>query len=188
MEVILLQDVEALGHEGDIVRVADGHARNYLIPRKIAVEATKAARTQLERRRGAIARREEQKAQKAQGLAERLHQNPLTIKARSGEGGKLHGTVTAQQISDALAEQTGISVDRRRIQLVEPIRELGNYLVSAQLYKGVTAQLTITVRGEGGEQEEEEAEAEAEEGAEEVREAAEGTREGEAEEGAAEEQ
>lgn len=158
MEVILLQDVEALGHEGDIVRVADGHARNYLIPRRIAVKATKSAKTQLERRRGAIARREEQKAGKAQGLAEKLHQSPLLIKAKSGEGGKLHGTVTAQQISDALAEQTGISVDRRRIQLVEPIREVGSYLVSAQLYKGVTAQLTITVEAEAKEEAEEEAE------------------------------
>jgi large subunit ribosomal protein L9 len=190
MEVILLQDVEALGHEGDIVRVADGHARNFLIPRKMAVEATKSAKTQLERRRGAIARREEQKAEKARGLAETLHQNPLTIAARSGEGGKLHGTVTAQQISAALAEQTGIRVDRRRIQLVEPIRELGNYLVSAQLYKGVTAQLTITVTAEGGEQVQEEAEEVAEEGADEAEETAEATTEdeAEAEEGAVEEQ
>jgi large subunit ribosomal protein L9 len=161
MEVILLQDVEALGHEGDIVRVADGHARNYLIPRRIAVEASKSAKAQLERRRGAIARREEQKAEKAHTLADKLHQSPLVIMARSGEGGKLHGTVTAQQISNALAEQTGVEVDRRRIQLMEPIREVGNYLVSAQLYKGVSAQLTITVRAEGGEEA-------AEEGAEEA--------------------
>ncbi len=157
MEVILLQDVEALGHEGDVVRVADGHARNYLIPRRIAVEATKSARAQLERRRGGIARREEQKAEKAHTLADKLHRSPLIIVARSGEGGKLHGTVTAQQISRALAEQTGVEVDRRRIQLVEPIREVGNYLVSAQLYKGVSAQLTITVQAEGGEEAEEDA-------------------------------
>jgi large subunit ribosomal protein L9 len=148
MEVILLEDVEALGHEGDTVRVADGHARNYLIPRKLAVKATKAAKAQLERRRGAISRREEQKAQKAHLLADELHRNPLIIEAKSGEGGKLHGTVTAQQISEALAEQARITVDRRRIQLVEPIREVGNYLVAAQLYKGVSAQLTITVKAE----------------------------------------
>ncbi len=182
MEVILLQDVEALGHEGDIVRVADGHARNYLIPRKIAVEATKSAKSQLERRRGAIARREEQKAEKAQGLADKLHQNPLIIKAKGGEGGKLHGSVTAQQISDALAEQAGVSVDRRRIQLVEPIREVGNYLVSAQLYKGVSAQLTITVEAEAGE----EAEEKAEEAAEEAEEALEAAAEDAAPEGEAE--
>lgn len=159
MEVILLQDVEALGHEGDIVRVADGHARNYLIPRKLATEATKAARGQLERRRGSIARREEQKAGKAQVLADELHQNPLVIEAKGGEGGRLHGTITAQQISQALAEQTGIEVDRRRIELVEPIREVGDYLVTAQLYKGVKAQLTITVHAEGGAEDEEPEEA-----------------------------
>ncbi len=159
MEVILLQDVEALGHEGDIVRVADGHARNYLIPRRLAAEATKAARAQLERRRGSIARREEQKAAKAQVLADELHQNPLVIEAKGGEGGRLHGTITAQQISQALAEQTGVEVDRRRIELMEPIREVGNYLVTAQLYKGVKAQLTITVNAEAGAEAEEAEEA-----------------------------
>jgi large subunit ribosomal protein L9 len=168
MEVILMEDIEALGHEGDVVRVADGHARNYLIPSKLAVEATKAARAELERRRGGIVRREEQKAEKAQQLAGRLHENPLVIEAKGGEGGRLHGTVTAQHIAEALAEQARVTVDRRRIQLLEPIREVGDYLVAAQLYKGVTAQLTITVKAEGGEEAQEEPEEEpAEEPAEE---------------------
>ncbi len=145
MEVILLDDVESLGHEGDVVRVAAGHARNYLIPRSLAVPATKAAKEQLERRRGAIARREAQKAEAARKVAERLHQQPLRIAAKTGEGGKLHGTVTSQQIADALAAQTGVSLDRRRISLVEPIREVGDYLVSAEVYKGVQAQLTLRV-------------------------------------------
>ncbi|MGQ9731115.1 MAG: 50S ribosomal protein L9 [Candidatus Zipacnadales bacterium] len=145
MEVILLKDVEALGHEGDIIRVADGHARNYLIPRKLAVQATKSAKQQLERRRGAIARREEQKAATARKVAEQLHQTPLIVRARSGESGKLHGSITAQHIADALAEQMGVTIDRKRINLVEPIREVGDYLVAAELYKGVVAQLTIRV-------------------------------------------
>lgn len=145
MEVILLQDVESLGHEGDIVRVADGHARNYLLPRNLAVPATKAAKLELARRQRAIQAREAQKAEAARAVVARLHEQPLIIVAKSGEGGRLHGTVTAQQIADALAEQTGVSLDRRRITLVEPIRELGDYLVSAEIYKGVTAQLTIRV-------------------------------------------
>ena len=145
MEVILLQDVESLGHEGDVVRVADGHARNYLIPKNIAVPATKAAQQQLESRRGAIARREEQKAGAAHQVAERLHSQPLMVTAKAGEGGKLHGSVTAQQIVEALLAQTGVSLDRRRISLLEPIREVGDYLVSAEVYKGVNAQLTIRV-------------------------------------------
>lgn len=163
MEVILMEDVEALGHEGDVVRVADGHARNYLIPSKLAVKATKAARAELERRRGGIARREEHKAERAQQLAGKLHENPLVIEAKGGEAGRLHGTVTAQQIAEALAEQARITIDRRRIQLLEPIREVGDYLVAAQLYKGVTAQLTITVKAEGGEEAQEEPEEESKE-------------------------
>jgi len=145
MEVILLDDVESLGHEGDVVRVAAGHARNYLIPRSLAVPATKAAKEQLERRRGAIAKREAHKAEAAHKVAERLHEHPLLIAAKTGEGGKLHGTVTAQQIVDALAAETGVALDRRRINLLEPIREVGNYLVSAEVYKGVHAQLTLRV-------------------------------------------
>ncbi|MBM3474500.1 MAG: 50S ribosomal protein L9 [Armatimonadetes bacterium] len=177
MEVILLQDVESLGHEGDVVRVADGHARNYLIPRKIAVPATKDAKQQLERRRGAIAKREEQKAEAAHKVAERLHEHPLVVMAKAGEGGKLHGSVTAQQIVEALGAQTGVSLDRRRIGLLEPIREVGDYLVSAEVYKGVTAQLTIRVVSQAG------AEAEAEEPEEEAEdEAADGEADGEADE------
>jgi large subunit ribosomal protein L9 len=145
MEVILLDDVESLGHEGDVVRVAAGHARNYLIPRNLAVLATKTAKEQLERRRGAIAQREAHKAEAAQHVAQRLHEHPLVITAKTGEGGKLHGTVTAQQIVDALAAQTGVQLDRRRISLVEPIREVGDYLVAAEVYKGVHAQLTLRV-------------------------------------------
>ena len=171
MEVILLQDVESLGHDGDVVRVADGHARNYLIPRNIAVPATKDAKQQLERRRGAIARREEQKAEAAHKVAERLHEHPLVVTAKAGEGGKLHGSVTAQQIVEALAAQTGVTLDRRRIGLLEPIREVGDYLVSAEVYKGVSAQLTIRVTAPG--QPADEAEPEAEEPEETVEEDAE---------------
>jgi large subunit ribosomal protein L9 len=153
MEVILMDDVEAVGHEGDLVRVADGYARNFLIPRKLAVAATKAAKADLERRRGAIAVREAQKAEAAHELATELHQHPLMVEAKSGEGGKLHGTVTTQQIADALSAQRGLTLDRRRIQLAEPIRETGEYLISAELYKGVKGQLTVRVVPEGFQEE-----------------------------------
>jgi large subunit ribosomal protein L9 len=163
MEVILMDDVESVGHEGDMVRVADGYARNFLIPRKLAVPASRSAKADLDRRRGAIAVREAQKSEAARALAEELHQHPLTVVAKSGEGGKLHGTVTTQQIAEALSAQRGITLDRRRIQLAEPIRETGNYLVAAELYKGVKGQLTIQVLPEG--HEEAAAEAAAEESA-----------------------
>jgi len=149
MEVILMDDVEAVGHEGDLVRVADGYARNFLIPRKLAVLATKAAKADLERRRGGIAAREAQKGEAAGKLAAELHQHPLVVEAKSGEGGKLHGTVTTHQIAEALSAQRGLTLDRRRIQLAEPIRETGEYLISAELYKGVKGQLTVRVVPEG---------------------------------------
>jgi large subunit ribosomal protein L9 len=163
MEVILLHDVESLGHEGDIVRVADGHARNFLFPKRLAVAASKDAKAQLERRRGSIARREVHKAEAARKVADALHEHPLVVKAKSGEGGRLHGTVTAQQIVEALLEQTGVSLDRRRVNLVEPIRELGDYLVAAEVYKGVQAQLTIRVVSQDGPKEAAEDEAPAQE-------------------------
>ncbi len=152
MDVILMDVVESVGLEGDMVRVADGYARNFLIPRNLAVPASRSAKADLERRRGAIAVREAQRAEAAHGLAEELHQRPLVIVAKSGEGGKLHGTVTTQQIAEALTAQRGITLDRRRIQLAEPIRETGDYLVAAELYKGVKGQLTIKVLPEGHEE------------------------------------
>jgi len=174
MEVILLDDVDPLGHEGDIVRVADGHARNYLIPKSLAVKATKTTKAELEHRRGSIVLRETHKADAAGKIAEELREQPLEITAKAGTAGRLHGSVTTQQISEALAEKTGVSIDRRRISLVEPIRTIGDYLVTAQVYKGVDAQLAVKVVAEVDESDEEEdlEEAPEEEAAEEVAEEA----------------
>ncbi len=145
MEVILLDDVERVGHEGDIVRVADGYARNYLVPRGLAVLADRANRKQLEGRRRAIERREGERAQAALRRSGEFRQRLLTIHARGGEGGKLHGSVTTQHIAEALREQHGIAIDRRHIELPEAIRTVGDYLVSVQLYKGVRAEIPVKV-------------------------------------------
>lgn len=145
MEVILLQDVEHVGHEGDIVKVADGYARNYLIPRKLAVPATKGAMKDLENRRGAIARREAEKRAAAQALAEQLRDKIVIVKHVTGSGSKLHGTVTASQIAEAAQAQLGLRLDKRDLELPEPIRETGDYLVSAKLYKDVHAELAVRV-------------------------------------------
>jgi len=170
MEVILLDDVERVGHEGDIVRVADGYARNYLMPRGLAVVADRPNRKQLDRRRNAIERREVEKAAVATRHAEDLRGRELTIAARGGESGKLHGSVTTQHIAVALKEQHGLDVDRRRIELPETIRSVGDYLVSIQMYKGVTAEIPVKVTiavPEGEEAMAEEAEAPEEDGTEE---------------------
>ena len=194
MKVILLADIPHVGHEGDIIEVADGYHRNYLEPRKLAVRATSGAMKDLDNRRNAITRREEDKRVKAQDIAGQLQEGRIVVYAPTGEGTRLHGTVTAQQIAVAAAEQLNFDIDRRDIDIPEPIREIGDYLVTARVYKDVTAQLPVKVmplRGEG-EEEKEEVAAEAEEhepeAEEEAGEVEEETEEEEAEEEAEQEE
>ncbi len=157
MRVIFLQDVERVGHEGDVVDVADGYARNYLIPRSLAVKASRGALRELEQRRGAIEHRDEEKRVNAANLARDLGHNTITVKATVGEGERLHGQVTAQQIADAALEQLGLEIDRRDIEIPEPIRHLGDYLISARLYKDVRAELPLSVVADSEAKPEEEA-------------------------------
>lgn len=145
MKVILLADVPRVGHEGDIVEVADGYLRNYLEPRGLAVKATKGALRDLEIRREAIARRDEQKRQRALQLVEELREKRIIVRAPTGEGGRLHGTVTTGQIAQAAEEQLSLIIDRRDIDIPEPIREIGDYLITAKVYKDVEAQLPVRV-------------------------------------------
>lgn len=148
MEVILLADVERVGHEGEIVKVADGYARNYLLPRRLAEKCTPAARRALEQRRRAIARRESEKREAARSLSERISGRGVTIVAHVGEGGRLHGQVTTQQIAEAIATQIGAAVDRRDVEIPGPIREVGEYTVSARLYKDVRVEIPVHVVSE----------------------------------------
>ncbi len=171
MKVILLADVPRVGNEGDVVEVRDGYARNYLIPRGLAVRATKGALKELELRREQIERRAEEKRRAAMEAAERIKEQPVYIRVMAGERGRLHGRVTTAQIADALKEQLGISVDRRDIELREPIKTLGDYVITVTLYRGVSVDLTLRVVQEGEEAEEAEEAAEAEAEAAEVAEA-----------------
>ncbi|MGE5531834.1 MAG: 50S ribosomal protein L9 [Bacteroidota bacterium] len=160
MQVILLHDVDRVGHEGDSLKVADGYARNYLIPKGLAVVASKGALKDLEQRRQSIEKRDGAKRADAQKIADELRDKLIVVKHVTGEGLKLHGTVTTQQIADAAKEQLGLSIDKRDLDLGEPIREVGNYLVSARIYKDVLAQLPLRVVSDkpAGEEEEEVAE------------------------------
>jgi len=153
MQVILVQDVERVGHEGDILTVADGYARNYLLPRGLAVKADRGALRDLENRRHAIEKRAAEKRAVAEQAAAELSSKLITVTATAGQGTRLHGTVTAAQIAEAAAAQLGLEIDRRDIDIAEPIRELGDYLISAKLYKDVAAQLPVKVVREGGEEE-----------------------------------
>lgn len=191
MKVIFLEDVERVAHEGEVVEVADGYARNYLIPRDLAVRATEGALKELNQRRRAIEKREQTKRERAEELAEKLGQETITIEAPVGEGGRLHGRVTTSIIAEAAEGQLDHDIDRRDIDIPEPISETGKYLVTAQLYRDVQAQLPIeVVADEESREEAEKAQAEAEqiEAAAEAQEPEEAEESEEAEEPAGDEQ
>jgi large subunit ribosomal protein L9 len=147
MEVILREDIEKLGGRGDVVKVAPGYARNFLLPRRMAVLATDANRKIVEQERQAHLRREAKLEGEAQDLAKLLSGVTITIPRKAGENDQLFGSVTANDIAEALAAQK-YTVERRRIQLDEPIRTLGEHKVPVRLHRNVTAEVTVNVTRE----------------------------------------
>jgi|YNPNPStandDraft_1061719.scaffolds.fasta_scaffold77004_2 large subunit ribosomal protein L9 len=145
MEVILTQNIENLGTRGQVVRVADGYARNFLLPRKLALPATKGHLKTAAQLRAAEARREEQRRREAERFAARLREISVTIPVRVGESGRLYGSVTAQDIAQAYLEQHGIEIDRRHIHIPESIRSLGTQFVRLHLHNDVNAELMVNV-------------------------------------------
>ena len=145
MKVILSGDVETLGHKGDVVTVADGYARNYLVPKGLALRATKGALRQAEQMRKA---REEQEAKRKEAAARKvavLGSQPVYISARAGEEGKLFGSVTSSDVSRAVEEQLGEAIDRHDVRLDEPIRQIGTHQVEVHLHEEVNALVTVEV-------------------------------------------
>jgi large subunit ribosomal protein L9 len=147
MEVILREDVPNLGAVGDIVKVKPGYARNYLLPRGLAVVADRRNVGVLEHQKRLVADKRERDRRQAETVAQRLTQLRLTLKARAGEEGKLFGSVTNIDIEKALAEH-GFTVERRRIRLEEPIKSIGEHLVPIHLGVGVDAHVTVVVEAE----------------------------------------
>jgi large subunit ribosomal protein L9 len=144
MDVILREDVEKLGSRGDLVNVADGYARNFLLPQKKAVAATDSNRKIVEQERDAYLRREAKLVSEFEGQAKLLTGTTVTIAQKVGENDHLFGSVTAQNIADQLEKQN-FQIDRRKIQLEEPIRTLGEFKVSIRLHREVTAEITVNV-------------------------------------------
>jgi large subunit ribosomal protein L9 len=144
MEVILREDIDKLGHRGQVVKVADGYARNYLLPKRLAVPATEANKKIIEQERQAHLRREAREKAEAEELAKLLDGVVVTIARKAGEQDQLFGSVTAQDISDALARQN-FTIDRRKIQLEDPIKQLGEYQVSLRLHREVSASIGVHV-------------------------------------------
>ena len=147
MKVILKQNVESLGKTGDIVKVADGHARNFLIPRGLAMEANVKSIRAVEHDKALILKRAAKEKEKAEALRDRLAGVNLTISRRSGEQDKLFGSVGAKDIEQALKDQ-GIEIDRKDIVLEEPIKTVGEFAVKVKLSQGVTGELKVTVAAE----------------------------------------
>lgn len=148
MKVILTRDIEPLGKSGELKEVAEGYARNYLLPRKLAVPATGGAYRAWEHD---IASREDKRRrerEEAEVAAQRISSTTLTMGVKVGEGGKLYGSITAKDIADALGRR-GIVVDRHKIDLEEPLKMLGTYKVAVKVYQGMTPEVTVAVEPKG---------------------------------------
>lgn len=148
MKVILLSELKGKGGEGDIVEVADGYANNYLFPQKIAVAATKGNLKQLEQRKHNIATREAARIEEAQALKAALGDLSVKVEARVGEEGVLFGSITAAMIADALKEAEDIEIDRKRIDLKNPIKTAGKHEVVVSIYRDIKSNLTVVVGNE----------------------------------------
>ena len=144
-QAILLKDVENLGKAGEAIEVSPGYLRNYLLPRRLAQPATAGALEEARRRQEAAERAAREAAERAEGTAALLSKTVLTIEHRAGEDGRLYGSVTTKEIADSIAEARGLRVDRRKIQLDEPIREVGTYLIEIDVGGGATARVKTIV-------------------------------------------
>lgn len=147
MQVILLKDVRGLGKAGEVAKASDGYARNYLFPKKLALEATENNLKQLEKKH------QEQEAQRAADTAEALElkkkieaAGAVTLQTKAGDSGRLFGAVTSQDIADAFEKEYGIAIDKKKIELDSPIKNTGSYEVILKLYQGVSARLKLDVK------------------------------------------
>jgi large subunit ribosomal protein L9 len=147
-KILLREDVDDLGARGEIVRVRSGYARNYLLPRKLAVQATASNVKQIEQERAALLKKEASERASAEGQADQMRSLVLDFKRKAGEQGALYGSVTSMDIADALQEK-GYDIDRHRIHLREPLKRLGDFTVPVRLHREVSIDLQVKVSPEG---------------------------------------
>ncbi len=145
MRVLLLKDVKGLGKAGDVKEVAGGYATNYLLPKKLAQTVTEGSVKMAEQARESEKRRLERKANEAKTLAGKLDGQTVVLKARSGEGDRLYGSITSQDVAEALAKSTGLTIDKRYLELEHPIKSLGHHPVTLKLGGGLTATVSVVV-------------------------------------------
>lgn len=145
MKVILLEDVKSIGKKGSLINVSEGYAKNYLFPKKLALEATKSNINELELKKKADDKKRQEELQQAQALGKKLEEKPVKVSVKTGENGKLFGSVTNKEISAALEEQTGLKIDKKKIILEEPIRMVGTRHVTIKLHPQVSIELTVEI-------------------------------------------
>ena len=150
MEVILKEDVPKLGHRGDVIKVAEGYGRNYLLPRKLAIEATQANKAVIEQMKQAAVRRSAVEKADSEALSKQLDSVSLSFQRKAGEKDHLFGSVTSSDIADAL-EQKGFKIDRRKIQLNEPLKSIGEFEVPIRLHREVSSKVKVVVEKEASE-------------------------------------
>lgn len=145
MEIVLLEDVKALGKKGQIVKVNDGYARNFILPKKLGVEATSKNLNDLKLQKANAAKVAAEQLAAAKELAEQIEKVSVTLKMKAGEGGKAFGSISGKEIAAAAADQLKLDIDKKKLVLPEPIKTFGNHEVTVKLHKDVTAKLTVKV-------------------------------------------
>lgn len=145
MIVILNRDVKGTGKAGDVVKVSDGYARNLLLPKGYATEATDGNIRSLEKQKAVLAEKKAEEKASAEELAEKINETKVVIKTKCGEGGRLFGSITSKDIADAVKEQAGLVIDKKKIQMKTPIKAIGKFSVDVKVYTEVSAKLDVEV-------------------------------------------
>lgn len=148
MEIVLLEDVKALGKKGQVVKVSDGYARNFILPKKLGVEATPKNLNELKLQKANEERIAAKQYAEAKELGDKLSKSSVTLAIKAGESGKAFGSVSGKEIAKAVSEQLGLDVDKKKLVLPEPLKTLGEHQVAVKLHKDVTAQLTVKIVAE----------------------------------------
>ncbi len=146
MKVILLEDVKNVGKKGQVINASDGYAKNHLFPRKLAIEANKGNMTALDRKNKAAEAKLEAEYEEAKALGEKIEKTTVSITVKSGVSGRIFGAVTGKEIAQALKEQTGIEIDKRKIVIPEPIKTIGENSVTIKLHTKVSAALKLDIK------------------------------------------
>ncbi len=145
MEIILIQDVKSLGKKGEIVKVSDGYARNFILPKKLGLEATKQNLYELQQQKAAEEKRQKELLEEAKEFAKKLEEITVKTSIKVGEGGRTFGSISAKEIVAAVKDQFGIDIDKKKLQLSDPIKSAGSYTVKVKLHPQVTAEMKVMV-------------------------------------------